>query len=229
MDRLETVWHFVIAPIIHLVNRLKDLYRQKKLAGNLPAPDPINVLDARHEIGHAFIAWHITDVYRIWATRIHGNGGDTIFILQPFKKSTSLWTDILRLLGGIAGEAILTGEIWPKGARFDLAEAKRACTSLLSQSSSTVAPWSASRRCQVDMTQLYTEPLTEDERAVLNQCYDKACEMIRNRRNGIERAAQELARIGSLSHGDLVRLFGERPRSKRAKHERFGLIETENI
>lgn len=227
MESLKKLFLFASGPLIYLMDRLKPMVRRSMATER--TPDDQKILFARHEIGHAFIAWQIADVQRIWLVYVHERGGDVIAIGPPPKNNASRWSDILLLLGGIAGEAVLTGELWPHGARFDLAGARATCASLLLRTSSTVSPWQAERRCDVDMTQLFSEPLSDEERAILNQCYDKAHELMRRRRDDLERAAQELARIGSLSHGDLVRLFGERPRSKRAKHERFGLIETENI
>ncbi len=179
---------------------------------------------ACHEIGHAWIGWHIAEMSSIRHVKIGETSGECVLTGPARETETQLWAEIAYSLGGIAAEAALLGRFRSGRAQSDLSEAKLACRKLLNAFPQTRTPWKPAPRRKVDMGKAFREPLTERERFILNQGYDIGCLLVERRRHDLVRAALELAQHGLLTGAQLEPFFGDRSAIRMARLTRSGLI-----
>lgn len=214
------------------VNRL--IMRPEHASKDAPLPESLEqqkrLTFARHEVGHAWIGWHIAETNRIDHVSVSEGKGDRLIkghcLIKGAKTGTeaALWAEIAYGLGGIAAETVLSGRFKSAWAQEDLAEARRDCGTLLARFPRTTVPWKHAPRRGIDLGALFVEPLTPQERFVLNQCFDICCTLIERRRSKLEHAAEALAREGRLSGSQLECFFGDRAAILFARLTRSGLI-----
>ncbi len=179
---------------------------------------------ACHEIGHAWVGWHIAEMNSIKHVQIGEKSGECV--LSGPKKETEalLWAEIAYSLGGIAAEAVLLGRFRSGRVQSDLTEAKQTCCKLLAAFPQTRTPWKPAPRRKTDLSNAFRAPLAEAERSILNQGYDIGCQLIDRRRDQLVRASLELARQGHLTGAQLEPFFGDRSAIRMARLSRSGLI-----
>ncbi len=179
---------------------------------------------AFHEIGHAYVAWHATQLERIELVSVSGTSGRCRIIWRESDTEAYRWAHLAVGMGGIAGQAVLHGTFKVKDAQSDLRAVRQEIRELLASFPQTAAPWKEVARRKIDLGKAFVDPPSTRETLILNQCYDIACFLIERRKTLVTRAAHELARKQSLSENELEHLLGDRSPILIAGAMRSGLI-----
>ena len=206
------------------------------ISSNPSAPDPPHqesdgILDlqrttALHEIGHAIIAWHVTFVTSLdGATALNGTGKFNHRFDHRHLSSNHLWCKILIKLGGVCAEAVVNERFRTLVGRSDLESARHLCGCLLRYFPDSTCPWKLAPRKKVGFQNAFKIPLSQKETVIIDQCYDKAYELIEKRKDRVLRATEELSQLKKLDGSRIEQLLGDRTAIRIASIARRGLIE----
>lgn len=202
----------------------------QKTATSAPEPPQKDIRDpklvrARHEAGHALMSWHITFVEELSDIQSSTDSATHAFRITKTHCPEFYWCHILILIGGYTAESVLDARFKPTTAPRDLKIARHICGDLLRGFPHTICPWKCAPRQSIDLADVFQLPLSHVERAILNQCYDKAHELIEQRRAHIMRAVEEIYRNERISGQRLEVLLGNRAAIRLASIRKRGLIE----
>jgi cell division protease FtsH len=204
---------------------------EKLIVGIVKKVDTRN-LDTRrriaiHELGHAFLAYHFNEYFRLSKVTIqatyNGAGGYTIFKENP--NIEGLYTkDILKkrlmvALGGKAAESIFYGEDYvSQGAIQDLKEANQLSKKMITNYgmgtdlkvfydtkedvtivSNTLQPYSDKRLEKID----------EESLQLVNEAYLEVIDILNKKRKNIEKVLDVLLKLETLSEKEFIRISSD--------------------
>lgn len=213
------------------IGRLLIIFQRAERATPPPSrPPPVDARDTRrarsyHEVGHALVSWHITFVSELPDILSSTDSATHSSSLTKVHCPEFYWCHILILISGFASETALNTCARPGSASRDLKTARFICSELIHLFPWAACPWRVAARRNTDLADVYQLPLARDERSILNQCFDKASELVEQRREQVLRAADELCREGRISGTRLEAIFGNRAAIRFAAATKYGLVD----
>jgi cell division protease FtsH len=180
---------------------------------------------AYHEAGHAIVSNALPEadpVHKVSITARGMAGGYTIMLpeedrtLMPRKK---LFADMVGLLGGRAAEEIVFDDI-TSGASNDLERVTRLARSMVTRlgMSNELGPMVYGQKEELiflgreiseqrDYSEAVAEQIDREVRKLVNEAYDQARAILRERRDMLDRIAQRLLEVETISRDEFERLF----------------------
>ena len=194
---------------------------------------------AYHEAGHAICGWFLENASPLVKVTIVPRGVGTLGYAQYLPKeeyitrTEALLDRMCMTFGGRAAERVVFDKI-STGAQSDLDQATKMAYSMISVfgMNEKVGNVSFHGMQQNQFSKPYsdeTATLIDDEvRALLESQYERAQELLKDKRNELEILANELLDKEVLLKSDLVKLIGPRPADVKAKAEKLAQEESNN-
>jgi len=187
---------------------------------------------AYHEAGHAICGWFLENASPLVKVTIVPRGVGTLGYAQYLPKeeyitrTEALLDRMCMTFGGRAAERIIIDKI-STGAQSDLDQATKMAYSMISVfgMNEKVGNVSFHGMQQNQFSKPYSEAtaaLIDDEvRKMVEAQYQRAQDLLKDKRNELEILANELLEKEVLHKSDLVKLIGPRPADEKAKAEKL--------
>ena len=175
---------------------------------------------AYHEAGHALCGWYLEHTDPLVKVTIIPRGVAALGFAQylPLERyivdTDHLEDDLTMTLGGRAAEEIVFGKI-STGAQSDLERVTRLAYAMVTYygMNTEIGNVSFSNNEEYNFTKPYSEALAqridEEARKLIQQAYERAKNLLRQRRSQLEAIAQALLEKEVIYKSDLEKLLGE--------------------
>jgi cell division protease FtsH len=178
---------------------------------------------AYHEAGHAICGWYLEHAYPLLKVTIVPRGVAALGYAQYTPREQYLYdTDqlmdqICMTLGGRASEEIFFGKI-STGAQNDLQQITRTAYSMVTVYGMNTNIGNVSfydPAAENSFTKPYSEEtskmIDQEVRKLIEDAYEKTKKLLREKRNQVEKLAEELLVKEVLFQSDVEKLIGKRP------------------
>lgn len=177
---------------------------------------------AYHETGHALCGWKLKHAHPLVKVSIIPRGMAALGFAQYLPREQNLYTKeelidtICMTLGGRAAEELIFGDI-STGAQNDLERTTEMVYAMITRygMNKEMGPFSFKDLGNEYSLKLpYSEEtatlIDEQARRIINECYDRTMNLLKENREGLETVAKELLDKEVLYSADLERMLGKR-------------------
>ncbi|MFW6248440.1 MAG: ATP-dependent zinc metalloprotease FtsH [Bacteroidota bacterium] len=196
---------------------------------------------AFHEAGHATVSWFLKHAHPLVKVTIipRGRSLGSAWYLPEERQITNkaqLYDELCASLGGRAAEEETFGEI-STGALNDLEKATKQVYAMItyfgmSKKIGNISYYDSSGRDEYAFTKPYSEKTAElidaEAKRIIEEVYEKAKQILRDHKEGLEKLANKLLESEIIFKEDLVNIFGKRPFENEYEKEEEPMIKKGN-
>ncbi len=196
---------------------------------------------AFHEAGHATVSWFLKHAHPLVKVTIipRGRSLGSAWYLPEERQITNkaqLYDELCASLGGRAAEEETFGEI-STGALNDLEKATKQVYAMItyfgmSEKIGNISYYDSSGRDEYAFTKPYSEKTAElidaEAKRIIEEVYEKAKQILRDHKEGLEKLANKLLESEIIFKEDLVNIFGKRPFENEYEKEEEPMIKKGN-
>lgn len=190
---------------------------------------------AYHEAGHAVAGWFLEHANPLVKVSIVPRGIAALGYAQYLPKeqylyrTEQLFDEMCMTLGGRAAEDVVFGKI-STGALSDLERITKSAYGMISiygmnDKIGNVSFYDSKGQGEMSFTKPYSEDtaktIDEEVKKLIDTAYVRTRELLINKREELEKIAQELLKKEILYQSDLVELIGKRPFEKLTNYQEF--------
>jgi AFG3 family protein len=190
---------------------------------------------AYHEAGHAVAGWFLEHANPLVKVSIVPRGIAALGYAQYLPKeqylyrTEQLFDEMCMTLGGRAAEDVVFGKI-STGALSDLERITKSAYGMISiygmnDKIGNVSFYDSKGQGEMSFTKPYSEDtaktIDEEVKKLITTAYDRTRELLMDKRDELEKIAQQLLKKEILYQSDLVELIGKRPFEKLTNYQEF--------